>query len=211
MPDLGYFSGPLHLEEFTHTIAGVFAFCLPIGLLLYWLGRCVAVSKPGRSFAGGRLAGAMTGLLPPRAGMVVGGSLLLGALSHILWDAFTHKNGWFVQQWPLLRIPVGMVMGKQVRVFSLLWYGCSFAGVAWLYGAYIQWKREGEPAAATPKSSLSILGRSLAVATAAVLLGLVHHLLTRWQDLFVIGAVILALLIGGLVWVRHFRKRLARQ
>ena len=48
-------------------------------------------------------------------------SLILGILTHILWDAFTHKSGFFVQLSPLLQQVIHL--GKiDIPVFKILQY-----------------------------------------------------------------------------------------
>ncbi len=53
-------------------------------------------------------------------------SLLLGLLTHLVWDSFTHSSGWVVQQFPLLTLEP--VVG--IPLFRLLQHGSSLAGLA---------------------------------------------------------------------------------
>jgi hypothetical protein len=39
--------------------------------------------------------------------VAVGAALLLGSLTHVVWDAFTHVNGWAVERLPVLRADFG--------------------------------------------------------------------------------------------------------
>ena len=130
-PDLAYLSGPFHLEDLSHSLPGAILFCLPAGLLAFWGYRRLAL----RVWPASR----NTDLAQPlslRGWARIALSLLVGTLTHLLWDSFTHKSGWFVQRLPLLRLPLTTMFGHQVRVFHVLWYGCSFAGVALLYIVY---------------------------------------------------------------------------
>ncbi len=55
-------------------------------------------------------------------------SLLLGSSIHIVWDGFTHENGYFVKHWASLRHPV--MLWKMLPLWKALQFGCSVAGVA---------------------------------------------------------------------------------
>lgn len=55
-------------------------------------------------------------------------SIVVGVLTHLLWDAFTHTNGWFVQQWSWLDIAV---VGPH-RLYNVIGYVSSVGGMALL-------------------------------------------------------------------------------
>ena len=103
-------------------------------------------------------------------------SLLIGAWTHLLWDSFTHTDGWFVQHLPVLSSQVALIAGRRVRVCHLLWYGCSFAGIVWLFAAFEKWK-QASLGADTGVLSKTVLRDAVLVAAAAVPIELVHHLI----------------------------------
>ncbi len=57
-------------------------------------------------------------------------SILLGNLSHLAWDAFTHFDGFFVTKMSFLNTPIW-----SIPLYDLLQYGCSLLGafVIWYY------------------------------------------------------------------------------
>jgi len=61
-------------------------------------------------------------------------SLLVGILSHITWDAFTHNNGFFVILIPVLSEQI-KIAGKQLPVYFLLQIFSSIAGMWVVYWA----------------------------------------------------------------------------
>ena len=67
------------------------------------------------------------------SGLVAAGpvllSLSLGALTHWLVDAVTHKDGSIMAQVPWLRVGVLQVGYRTVRVCQLLWHVSSLVGV----------------------------------------------------------------------------------
>jgi hypothetical protein len=129
-------------------------------------------------------------------------SLLVGAWTHLLWDAFTHKNGWFVLHSTLLQSQVGSLLGHKVRVFHCLWYACSFAGVGWLFVVFDKWIESGRDLPGGI-STAARLGRAMMVATVVLVLAPVHHLasnglLLYGAGLFSVLAVLgVALRLGG--------------
>ncbi|MGQ4328344.1 DUF4184 family protein [Streptomyces hayashii] len=125
-PDMTYYAasvlpGAMEFGDVTHSFAGVFtvdvgvAWAL-VGLWLLMREPLVALLPYGRQ---GRVA-ALTRCGTPRAR--VRSSLLLrwyvsaalGALSHVVWDAFTHLDRWGMRLFP--------VLGEQIAGSPLYWY-----------------------------------------------------------------------------------------
>src|SRR5205807_3980756 len=68
-------------------------------------------------------------------------SLLVGAWTHVLWDSFTHNQGWFALHSPVLQTIVTMIGERHIRVCHLLWYASSYAGVAIVYLSFHRWRK----------------------------------------------------------------------
>lgn len=106
-PDLGYYFGfTRYLREDAHTIPRSFTFCVPGSLVLllalFLVRNGMAKILPASLSAIYReLLGRP--LFSPRALPLTLIALLLGSWTHILWDSFTHYNGFFVQLLPVLR------------------------------------------------------------------------------------------------------------
>ena len=120
-PDLAYpLVGLVSLPE-THTLAGLFWFCLPVGLVAGWLIRrsaaVVAAHVPGLGDYG------VLSVVRHRWWVTVS-SLLLGALTHLFWDGFTHDpagHGWAVgligySWWHLAQL-VSSVVGALIAIW----------------------------------------------------------------------------------------------
>jgi len=54
-------------------------------------------------------------------------SVLIGTGSHLLWDSFTHHDGYFVKILPLLSGNIG-IFGFHIHIFKFLQYICSLLG-----------------------------------------------------------------------------------
>jgi hypothetical protein len=90
-PDFAFLFGP-HAGIWSHRVDALIWFCLPLGIFLYEvLERAVlpALRCSSRFFW---VSLATRG--PDRNVGRVGGAVLLGAITHLLWDAFTHADRW---------------------------------------------------------------------------------------------------------------------
>ncbi len=96
----------------THTPAALPSTDLAMGLVLWaaWHGLLAPAALAGAPAAvRSRIApSATTGLaarLRPRELVGVTAALLAGSASHLIWDAFTHPDGWGARHLPVLREP----------------------------------------------------------------------------------------------------------
>jgi hypothetical protein len=103
MPDVGYFFAPVATFEWNnHEPLRSLTFCLPWGLVL--LGLLWALQAGWQQLLPEPLRPRGPLLVwSPRALPGLACGLVLGALSHDLWDAWTHEDGWFVRHIPGLR------------------------------------------------------------------------------------------------------------
>jgi hypothetical protein len=175
-PDAGYFFGQQHGAWASHEFLGGFAFCLPVGLVLvalfYWLRAPVVKLLPGP------FQQTLLPLCQRRRGTVWGIvlSLLIGAWTHQLWDSFTHNDGWAVQNLPFLQTVVCTAAGHTARLCHVLWYGCSLAGVIWVFLVFEKWKRTC--VAGNAQGSIQeVLRDALLVALLVLPVALAHHLI----------------------------------
>src|SRR5579872_1927354 len=100
-PDIGYCFGRLRVDEFSHRFVGSLGFCLPVGLLM--LGMFYGLRHPivGMLPASQRKVFLPLCERPPGSLLAIIISLLIGAWTHLLWDSFTHKNGWLAVHLPI--------------------------------------------------------------------------------------------------------------
>ena len=89
-PDLWYLV-PFVQRADSHTLAGLFWFCLPAGVALYLLFHLV-LKEPLIALLSTRLSTFACRGLPARSWGAVVLSLLAGILTHLLWDELTHSN-----------------------------------------------------------------------------------------------------------------------
>lgn len=80
--------------------------------------------------------------MPSLFPLMVALSLVLGVVTHIVWDAFTHEGRWGLALFPALNDPWGPLLG-----YKWLQYGSSVGGLAILAIAAFVWflRRADEP------------------------------------------------------------------
>lgn len=95
IPDAGYFLGLTLPRYFTHGPVGLFGFCLPLGLLTYWLfKRFLRDPLVGLAPLSIQVRLPTPISLPSTAEswIKVGMAILLGALTHAAWDDLTNRS-----------------------------------------------------------------------------------------------------------------------
>jgi hypothetical protein len=144
VPDFEFFLRMSHHRVIGHTIAGLPLFCLPVGLaglvvfhrlLKYPL---LSLLPPAHQAKLRPVARRFTFLPLPRLGLIIL-ALLIGAGSHILWDALTHDDSWISGQLALLRVPVLTVGGRSLKACDVLQHLSTLAGLIALARAYRSW------------------------------------------------------------------------
>lgn len=141
-PDFGYFINRFDLSSFAHTLPGIFLACVPTGvvmlLLLYLFAKpvCYVLPSPHREV--------LSPICPafPRersAWLIILLSLLLGAWTHTFWDAFTHKDGWFVERIAFLREPAFKTGSSTTHVYLALQEASTIIGFLIIAIAYCMW------------------------------------------------------------------------
>jgi len=148
-PDFVYFLSLGVNGGFTHSAAGVLLYCVPAGLLV-WLAYHLLLRDALLAWAPEQLAARMgpqadwrpRGL---RGAVIVLASLVLGATTHVCWDAFTHANTLLTRQFDLLRMPV-QLGSLQLPLFKVLQHLSTVVGAL----AIAAWCARIEPGSLPP-------------------------------------------------------------
>lgn len=190
IPDLGYFFSRSGLDEFAHSFLGSFGFGLPMGLLV--LSSLYGLRKIAARFIPGLHERVFVPLVPPRSPVwAIAVSLLIGYWTHLLLDSLTHSHAWLVEHVPLLHAEILSVHHRTLRVCHLLWYGCSFFGMAWLFLAFRDWQETRVAGGVRRRLSARLLEAGL-VASLLLPIEVVHHMVRGWPGLLVVAAFSLA-------------------
>jgi len=215
-PDFEYV---LHLSprsDFSHTALGLFAFCLPAGLIALWIFHRIWVppivamlgrehshrARPFPFWPIGRLA-------------ILCGEILIGALTHLIWDSFTQDYGWLVQRMDGLSRTVMLVGSVEVPLYLVLQHASSLLGIAVLLFAVFYHHKWTWPAFSGHWPLLAVIGW-LTIA-GGVALGMLAagdvsttQGLMRWPGCgLVIAATVFFLVTTFLCVMWHIRRFLA--
>jgi hypothetical protein len=130
----------------THSLAGLFSFCLPVGLAVYWvtlslIKPAVVEIVPDGAYARVHAADAAAPPLGLRGWLYATLAILLGAISHLIWDAFTHENAAGVRMFPVLNEYAPELDGHTLQLYRWLQYGSSVIGLMVVIAALVLWLR----------------------------------------------------------------------
>lgn len=71
-------------------------------------------------------------------------SIVIGAITHLLWDSFTHPYGYPVQMFSLLEAPVISIGGYTLYGYRVPQHGSTLVGLSILLWLSIRWFRNTE-------------------------------------------------------------------
>jgi hypothetical protein len=129
-PDFAYLLPVEYSRLETHSLAGLFTFCLPAGLAV-WLYFVTVLERPTIAFLpdAWRIRVPRSVLTPREVGMA-SLAILLGAITHLVWDSFTHSSTPVVEAIPGFRDSYLDVAGLRVPVYYVLQIASSVLGLA---------------------------------------------------------------------------------
>jgi len=145
-PDFGVLVPESLARWQTHSVPALFSFCLPSGLLVWWLAQRLVKPAlievlPDGPWARARVEHPLPRLSSPRVWAGAAAAILLGAATHVVWDAFTHEDAHGVHLLPLLDEYGPGIAGHALRLYAWLQYGSSVLGLAVLALALALWLR----------------------------------------------------------------------
>ena len=207
-PDFEYLFTISPSSTISHTLAGLFTFCLPVGIVVLWLWhrffkQALVELLPGRH------SEALAPLCrefrfgPTSRLLLIGACIFLGAATHLLWDGFTHSFGWAVGKLPALSTPLLETPYGTLRLYKVLQHGSTLLGSALLLALYVRWLSRAPTRDPGAKQSLSARLRWSVIA-AVVLAAGAAGLAAAWASLPTPGDldtarafVIRVMLVGG--------------
>lgn len=191
---MGYIFGELRVQDFSHQMFDGLLFCLPAGLLalIAFHRLCPLIFRFLPDVYRRELLPLSQRPLGSPWVLVV--SVLIGAVTHLLLDSFTHKNGWMTEHWAVLQFPLFEHGHRTLRVCHILWYLCSFTGITWVCLVYQEWLAKiSAPARAA--TSGARFGNAVLLAVAVMVMSGSHYLTRYWWVNFVEGAFTLLILL----------------
>lgn len=216
VPDLPYYAPLPFSPTFTHSWLGTVLVDLPVGLVVLALFHFV-LRPPLTALAPQGLRARLPDRAPSQRALLVTAALLTGAATHLVWDSFTHVDGFFVLHWPVMRTSVVGVH----RVFNVVMYVSSLGGLAVLAGWFAAWYRRAPvrpgrlPGVTARLRGLTLLACATAATVEALVFGTGDGAAASLYDL--VRAVLLGAMIGcttvltcyAIAW--HLRPALRRR
>ena len=106
VPDFRVFFPGLPRVE-THSATALLTFCLPVGMITYWVFQFLIKAPivevlPSGPYARWQPVSGIANIRSGKQWLLAAGGILGGALSHLIWDAFTHDGGRGVRLFPVL-------------------------------------------------------------------------------------------------------------
>lgn len=141
----------------THSAAGIVIACLPIGLALSVFFQ-VALKRPLSELLPAYFQARLTSYvenpqkLSPRVLLTMSGAVLLGAASHVLWDAFTHRGMWGVATFPALNEVLFAIGDARFRTYMVLQHGSTIVGFPLFLILFGHWCKSSEVRNAAEKT-----------------------------------------------------------
>lgn len=175
-PDFPYYVfPPPPVRHFGHTLWGLVLFCIPAGLaVLFAFHRffkrpvVLLLPRPVRAKLWPHCG--PFPLLPWRRLAWIATLIYLGAVTHVVWDGFTHENEWVLRDYPQFATVMTTVAGQELHWSGLLQYGSSLLGLGLLAWWSWQWYRRA-PSGGAPADSEFLRRARPAIATAVIAVG----------------------------------------
>jgi hypothetical protein len=153
VPDFRIFFPDLPRVE-SHSAVALLTFCLPVGLSTYWMFQLLIKTPmmevlPDGPYARWRPFALEANVRSLRQWLLAAGGILAGALSHLIWDAFTHDGGRGVRMFPVLDDSIIDIGGRHLPAIYAMQDLGSVIGLAAVLAMAAYSLRRG-PQAAVP-------------------------------------------------------------
>jgi hypothetical protein len=170
-PDFAYFIPGGFVRDSSHDLAGLLFFCLPLGLAL-WLLFVRVVERPTIDLLPAQWRARVPRSDPTlsiKALVFASIAIIVGAMTHIAWDSFTHANTAMTDAFPLLGAEIFTFRGRAVRVFLIMQVLSSVIGLLAL-AIWARNLRRSAPRIGESQASRSFLSDRARVGAALVVL-----------------------------------------
>jgi hypothetical protein len=173
VPDFGFLMPwrPARIE--THSAIALLTFCLPVGLATFWIFQrmiktAVMEVLPDHTYSRWRPFAAPADLWSLKQWVLATLGILAGAITHLVWDAFTHEGARGVRMIPALDDPAVDFAGHRLMGARLLEDVSSLVGLAVVLVVVIYGLRRDSGPEESPVRTLRSRERHVWILTYAV-------------------------------------------
>lgn len=205
-PDFAYFLPDSLAQISSHSFEGILLFCWPVSIAL-WLLFVHLLELPTIELLPAEWRARVSrsdSTVSLKALAFASITVILGALTHVAWDAFTHGNTPLTRAFPGFRVELFTLYGHRFRVYLILQYLSSVVGLVAL-AFWAHRLRRSAPAGHAPdapRSRLSDRARVAAVLLVTATAGVTALLSYASYPGAPFGHRIFQFLIGGMTgWV----------
>ena len=183
-PDLEYFLWLRPHGHLGHTLPGLVLFDLPAALVALFLFHrfakaplvaCLPARLRERLRKGDRVA-----MRSVSGFALICVSIVVGSITHILWDSLTHTEYWLGQHWSFLGVNVHVPLFGRRDWAAIFQYMSSALGLVAIVIWFVQWYRKTPPVHQIHQAAIDSRDRMVVAAAflMAVLAGACGHRLT---------------------------------
>jgi hypothetical protein len=209
VPDFGWFMPwrPARFE--THSADALLTFCLPVGIAAYWLfqrviRRPLLELLPSAAYLRWQGSSEPADYKSLKQWVLAACGVLAGAITHLVWDAFTHEGARGLRLFPGLEDSAVEISGHRLTGPNLLQDANSLIGMIIVAAIVLYSLRPGRAAASGPRRRLQRAERAIwiglfaltATAFSSLFLVLAHHLQMPRRVVLPISGAAIALLRG---------------
>ncbi len=143
----------------THSAASLLTFSLPVGLAVFWIFQQLLKTPvisvlPDAAHARWRRFAEPADIRSPKQWLLAAAGVVVGAVTHLIWDGFTHEDARGLRMIPALMDPVVDIAGYRL-VGARLWQDLSsLIGLAMVLGFVAYALRPGPVVGDCPARSL---------------------------------------------------------
>jgi hypothetical protein len=156
VPDFGLLL-PVHLQRAdTHGALALVTFSLPVGLAMYWIFQrliktAVLEVLPNGAYLRSRPVASPADIRSSRQWLIAACGIVAGALTHLLWDAFTHEGSRGMRMIPALDELMLTIAGHHLVGWRLMQDLSSLVGLAIVIWCIARALRSGDAQPTAPR------------------------------------------------------------
>ena len=143
-PDFQYYLSLSTNSNWGHSLEGILFFSLPLALLVLgvfhaFIKRPLLLLVPLAHRRRLMRCAGHFGFWPLKRFLLILASIVVGIISHLLLDSFTHDYGMLTVRSPLLQATVMQIYGRPLPLCDLLQFVLSFGLLLILVAQYVRW------------------------------------------------------------------------